>query len=127
MTGVQTCALPIWAFVELPRYFADTGRVQDLESRLVTCMVNLQGFNEAELINAAWGKGEMANLTALATWISAESKGMRFNLPYSHEKERSLTRWASVCSFSAVARMIFLVRLAMAKMTSASACKTCPT
>ena len=26
------------AFVELPRYFADTGRVQDLESRLVTCM-----------------------------------------------------------------------------------------
>jgi sulfur-oxidizing protein SoxA len=76
------------AFVELPRYFADTGRVQDLESRLVTCMVNLQGFNEAELINAAWGKGEMANLTALATWISAESKGMRFNLPFRHEKEK---------------------------------------
>lgn len=24
------------AFVELPRYFADTGRVQDLESRLLT-------------------------------------------------------------------------------------------
>ena len=24
------------AFVELPRYFADTGKVQDLESRLVT-------------------------------------------------------------------------------------------
>ncbi|MEY2621253.1 MAG: SoxAX cytochrome complex subunit precursor [Pseudomonadota bacterium] len=76
------------AFVELPRYFADTGRVQDLESRLVTCMSVLQGFNEAELINTPWGKGEMANLTALATWISAESKGMRFNLPYSHEKEK---------------------------------------
>src|SRR3954470_2506453 len=26
------------AFVELPRYFADTRRVQDLESRLLTCM-----------------------------------------------------------------------------------------
>ena len=26
----------VW--VELPRYFSDTGRVQDLESRLVTCM-----------------------------------------------------------------------------------------
>src|SRR5207253_452407 len=29
------------AFVELPRYFADTGRVQDLESRLLTCMSTL--------------------------------------------------------------------------------------
>jgi sulfur-oxidizing protein SoxA len=26
------------AFVELPRYFADTGKMQDLESRLLTCM-----------------------------------------------------------------------------------------
>ena len=75
-------------FVELPRYFADTGRVQDLESRLVTCMSTLQGFNEAELVKTPWGKGEMANLTALATWISAESKGMRFNLSQKHEQEK---------------------------------------
>ena len=33
------------AFVELPRWFADTNKVQDLESRLVTCMETLQGFN----------------------------------------------------------------------------------
>ena len=26
------------AWVQLPRWFADTGRVQDLESRLLTCM-----------------------------------------------------------------------------------------
>ena len=26
------------AFVELPRYFKDTGKVQDMESRLLTCM-----------------------------------------------------------------------------------------
>ncbi|MDI9332063.1 MAG: sulfur oxidation c-type cytochrome SoxA [Alphaproteobacteria bacterium] len=76
------------AFVELPRYFADTGRVQDLESRIVTCMSVLQGFNEAELIKTPFGRGEMANITALATWISAESKGLRFNLPYQHDKEK---------------------------------------
>ena len=29
------------AFVELPRFFADTGKVQDLESRLLTCMSSL--------------------------------------------------------------------------------------
>ncbi|PMW46460.1 sulfur oxidation c-type cytochrome SoxA, partial [Pseudomonas sp. GW456-11-11-14-LB2] len=30
------------AFAELPRYFPDTGRVQDMESRLLTCMETLQ-------------------------------------------------------------------------------------
>src|ERR1700722_18232705 len=29
------------AYVHLPRYFADTGKVQDLESRLLTCMTVL--------------------------------------------------------------------------------------
>ncbi len=76
------------AFVELPRFFADTGRVQDLESRLVTCMSALQGFNEAELTKTPFGRGEMANITALATWIAAESKGMRFNLPNQHAQEK---------------------------------------
>jgi sulfur-oxidizing protein SoxA len=76
------------AFVELPRFFADTQRVQDLESRIVTCMANLQGFNEADINKTPFGRGEMANVTALATWISAESKGMRFNLPQSHTTEK---------------------------------------
>jgi len=76
------------AFVELPRWFADTGRVQDLESRLVTCMEVLQGFNGAEIAKTAFGKGEQNNLTALATWIAAESKGMRFNLPQDHVAEQ---------------------------------------
>ena len=76
------------AFVELPRYFADTNKVQDLESRLVTCMETLQGFNGAEIAKTAFGRGEMANVTALATWVAAESRGMKFNLPQSHEQEK---------------------------------------
>jgi len=32
------------AYTVLPKYFADTDQVQDLESRLVSCMVTLQGF-----------------------------------------------------------------------------------
>ncbi len=75
-------------FVELPRHFADTGKVQDLESRLVHCMATLQGFNAAEVSKTPFGRGEMANVTALATWISAESKGMPFNLPQAHPMER---------------------------------------
>ncbi len=76
------------AFVELPKYFADTQRMQDLESRLVTCMETLQGFNAAEISKTAFGRGEMANVTALATWIAAESKGQRFNLSQAHPQER---------------------------------------
>ena len=55
------------AWVQLPRYFADTAKVQDLESRLVTCMATLQGFDAAKLAKTPFGCGEMANLTALAT------------------------------------------------------------
>ena len=76
------------AFVQLPRFFADTGRVQDLESRLVSCMATLQGFDAAEIAKTAFGRGEMANVTALATWIAAESRGMRFDLPQSHGEEQ---------------------------------------
>jgi sulfur-oxidizing protein SoxA len=76
------------AFVELPRHFADTNKVQDLESRLVSCMETLQGFNGAEIAKTAFGRGEQANVTALATWIAAESRGMKFNLPNSHQQEK---------------------------------------
>jgi len=76
------------AFVELPRHFADTNKVQDLESRLVTCMETLQGFNGAEIAKTAYGRGEQNNVTALATWIAAESRGMKFNLPNSHQQEK---------------------------------------
>lgn len=75
-------------FVELPRYFPDTNRVQDLESRLVSCMESLQGFDAKDIAQTPFGKGEQTNVTALATWISGESKGMKFNLPQGHAQER---------------------------------------
>jgi sulfur-oxidizing protein SoxA len=76
-------------FVELPRYFADTRKVQDLESRLLTCMETLQGFKAEEIVKTPFGKGEQVNMTALATWISAESKGMKFNLSQAHAQEKT--------------------------------------
>ena len=78
------------AFVELPRWFADTQRVQDLETRLVTCMQTLQGFDAAEIAATPFGKGEQNTVTALATWIAAESRGMRFNLPQGHGEEKKM-------------------------------------
>jgi len=77
------------AFVQLPRYFADTNKVMDLEQRLVHCMATLQGFDAAAIAKTDFGRGEMANVTALATFVAAQSKGMRFNLPQSHLMERT--------------------------------------
>jgi len=76
------------AWVQLPRHFSDTGKVQDVESRLVTCMSTLQGFDAAAIGKTAFGRGEMANVTAMATWIAAESRGQRFSLPQSHAEEK---------------------------------------
>jgi L-cysteine S-thiosulfotransferase len=76
------------AFVTLPRWFADTQQVQDLESRLVSCMQTLQGFDAAAIAKTPFGQGEQNNVTALATWVAAESRGLRFNLPQTHAQER---------------------------------------
>lgn len=78
------------AFVELPRWFPDTKKVQDLESRLLTCMETLQGLNAAEIAKTPFGRGEQANMEALVAWISAASRGLRFNLPQSHAEEKKM-------------------------------------
>jgi L-cysteine S-thiosulfotransferase len=76
------------AFVELPRYFADTQKVQDLESRLLTCIENLQGIKAEEIAKTAFGRGEQSNMEALVAYISAASRGMKFNLPMNHPEEK---------------------------------------
>ncbi|MDO9405408.1 MAG: sulfur oxidation c-type cytochrome SoxA [Polaromonas sp.] len=76
------------AFVELPRYFADTQRVQDMESRLLTCMETLQGFSAAEIARTAFGAGEQKTIESLVAYISAESRDMPFSVPQGHAKEK---------------------------------------
>jgi L-cysteine S-thiosulfotransferase len=78
------------AFVQLPRFFPDTGRVQDMESRLLTCMETLQGLNASEIAKLPFGRGEKANIDGLVAWIAAESRGMKFDLPQVHAEERKM-------------------------------------
>ena len=76
------------AFVALPRYFADTQRVQDLESRLLTCMEQLQGINAADTAKTRFGEGEQKTMESLVAYISSESKGLKFDLPQAHTQEK---------------------------------------
>ncbi len=78
------------AFVELPRYFSDTARVQDMESRLLTCLETLQGFNAAEIAKTPFGRGEQANMDSLVAWVASESRGLKFSLPQAHAEERKM-------------------------------------
>lgn len=76
------------AFAQLPRYFKDTDRVQDLESRLVTCMVSLQGFTREEAMKNPFSSLDRASdMEALASYVAAESKGMKLAVPIRHPKE----------------------------------------
>jgi sulfur-oxidizing protein SoxA len=76
----------------LPRYFADTDRVQDLESRLLTCMVQLQGFKREDVVkralSAAGSNG--SDVEALALYITSRSNGMKMNVALDHPKEREM-------------------------------------
>jgi sulfur-oxidizing protein SoxA len=76
------------AYARLPRYFADTDRVQDVESRLVTCMVTLQGYSaEDAMKNHFSAPGRNSDMEALVSYIAAESKGMKLDVPIRHPKE----------------------------------------
>jgi L-cysteine S-thiosulfotransferase len=80
------------ATTRLPRYFADTDAVQDLESRLVTCMVQLQGFKREDLVKRAISPGGSngSDIEALALYITSKSNGMRMNVSLRHPKEREM-------------------------------------
>ena len=79
------------AYAQLPRWFADTGRVMDVEARLVHCAVTLQGRSAEELTGHAYSDiGQPATeLESLVTWIAAQSEGVAIAAPQAHEAERA--------------------------------------
>ena len=70
------------AYVQMPRYFADAGKVMDAERRIVWCMVEKQGFKEADLHAKPFGSGTYTpDQTSLVTYVAANSKDMKFAVP----------------------------------------------
>ena len=81
------------AYAQLPKYFADADRVMDLETRLVWCMVKLQGYTEAEAKKVPFGgPGQKADLEALVAYVAAESRGVKMNVALSNPKEQEAYR-----------------------------------
>jgi len=77
------------AYVELPRYFEDTGKVMDLETRLVHCMTTLQGFDKKDpAVKKRHGSG--SDMMKLQTYIAMQSNGMEWNPPMDHPMEKAM-------------------------------------
>ena len=77
------------AYTVLPRYFEDAGKVEDLETRLVTCMVTLQGFTPEQATKDPFGgPGKKSDMEALVAYITGQSRGIAMNVAGNHPKEQ---------------------------------------
>ena len=78
------------AYVELPRYFKDAGKVMDLEQRLAYCRMNLQGLTREEAMKQPFAAtGKPSDIEALVSYITAESRGMKMAVSTAHPAEKA--------------------------------------
>lgn len=77
------------AYAQLPKYFEDTDKVEDLETRLVTCMVMLQGFSYSQAKKNPFGGPDVkSDMEALVAYITSESRGIKMSVAATHPKEK---------------------------------------
>jgi sulfur-oxidizing protein SoxA len=82
------------AYAHLPRYFPDAKRVMDLETRLVWCMVNQQGYTEADATKNKFGNGnsQRSDLEALVAYVTSQSRGVKMNVALDEPHVRDMYR-----------------------------------
>jgi sulfur-oxidizing protein SoxA len=94
--SLETCDLGMGpgvvkgANAHLPRYFKDTDKVQDTESRILTCMTTIQGIDVSKYVTAKWNSPEKNQLNAIATYISGMSRGEKVAVSLDHPKEKKM-------------------------------------
>lgn len=92
------------AYAQMPRYFKDSKKVEDLESRLVTCMVNLQGLTPEEATKKVFAdqRANEANteIESLAMYVAAQSDGMPINSSMKHPKEKEMRKIGEALFFT---------------------------
>jgi sulfur-oxidizing protein SoxA len=76
-------------YVELPRFFEDTGRVMDLESRLAYCMTSIQAFSPEDP-EVKQRHGSDSDMMKLQTYIASRSSGLPWNPPMDHPLEQAM-------------------------------------
>jgi sulfur-oxidizing protein SoxA len=80
------------AAAALPRFFADVGKVMDVESRLVHCMVTLQGAKPEDFTARTAFSAEGAKSTPiedLVAYVYDASRGVTVKVPQAHAAEKA--------------------------------------
>ena len=79
------------AYAKLPRFFADSGKVMDLEQRLLWCMENVQGLDTKDVVVRRFsGPGRSSDIEDLVAYIANKSNGMKIEAQLSHPKEQEM-------------------------------------
>lgn len=78
------------AYAQLPRYFPDSKRVLDAESRIVECMVTLQGFKREDVIKQPFSKEgqDPTDLEALTAYVAGQSRGATIQVSQARKEEK---------------------------------------
>jgi sulfur-oxidizing protein SoxA len=78
------------AYAALPRYFKDADRVMDLETRLLHCMMTLQGRSHEEATKRVFGNADNpSEMEYLSAYIAGHSRGVELAPGQSHPKEKA--------------------------------------
>jgi L-cysteine S-thiosulfotransferase len=78
------------AYAHLPRYFKDADRVMDLETRLLHCMVTLQGRTREEATKRVFGSADRpSEFESLSAYIAGQSRGMKIEPGMAQPKEKA--------------------------------------
>ncbi len=76
------------AHARLPRYFADTDRVMDTETRILHCMMTLQGRSLEEATKRLFGNADKpSEMEYLAAYVAGHSRGHKLEPGWGHPKE----------------------------------------
>jgi sulfur-oxidizing protein SoxA len=77
------------AYAQLPRYFKDADKVQDLETRILYCMETLQGLDTKDVRARRFsGPGKPSDMEDLVAFVANKSNGSKFKLALEHPKEK---------------------------------------
>ncbi|TPQ50438.1 sulfur oxidation c-type cytochrome SoxA [Prosthecomicrobium hirschii] len=79
------------AYARLPRFFADAGKVMDVEQRLLWCMTTIQGLDTADVIKRRFSRpGVESDMEDLTAYIANKSSGMKFEPQLGKPEEKAM-------------------------------------
>jgi len=79
------------AYARLPRYFADAGKVMDVEERLLFCMQSVQGLDTKDVVARRFSSpGVASDLEDLTAFVANKSSGMKIEAQQKQPQEREM-------------------------------------